>query len=143
MKMPKTSLSNYLVSTKALPSGEIIDHRIIIHFKPLVWAKLENYLAHNAKDPMPSLRYARFPYGGTLQHLKTKIVLPQAEMSCEVRLIDTHIEVCLYKGDFEYMKRYANSLILVAGKYVMPPGIWTLLYEVPQPEDTSCHPRYL
>lgn len=142
MKMSKTSPAKYLVLSKELSSGEIIDHRIIIHFKPLVWAKLEGYLALNAKGSMPRLKYSYFPYGGIVQHLKTNLILPQAEISCEVRLIDTHIEVCLYNGDFEHMKRYANSLMSVAGKYVMPTGVWNLLCELPPPEEASYCPRF-
>lgn len=149
MKMPKTSQEKYLILSQRLPSGEVIDNRIIIQFDPRAWAMVEDKLKLNmmfaTSEPFPQLRYSHTVHWGAIPEvvmfMKTKLQPIDKFIDCEVRYMDTHFELCLCNGDFGDMQAYANMLVKDISKYVLAPGTWRLLYELPLPEEMSCSNR--
>lgn len=144
--MPKTSQEKYLILIKKLPSGEVIDERIIIHFDPKVWAKLEDRLGLDAVGDFPRLKYGYPLMLGTesypMQFLKVRVKFEDNEIDCEVRSTDTHFEVCLRNGPSVCMEKYAEQLVKAMGKYVIAADSWRLLYEMPSPAEAPRHPNF-
>lgn len=146
--MSKTSQDKYLILSQKFPSGEVIDNRIIIHFDLRAWAMVEDKIKLNAKfatgEPIQPLRYSHTVYWNrdpqTVMFMKATLKPIEQEVDCEIRVMETHFEVCLCNGDFGEMKAYANLLIKAVGKYVLPAGTWRLLCELPTPDEITGHP---
>lgn len=151
MSMPNiTSQDKYLILSQRLPSGEVIDNRIIIHFDPRAWAMVEDKVRLNAMfttdEPLHPLRYSHLVRWGVVPQavmfMKTKLKPIDKEIDCEIRSMDSHFEVCLCNGDFVDMEAYAKLLVKMAGKYVLAAGTWRLLCELPSPEEMYCPSRF-
>ncbi len=150
MPMPNiTSQDKYLILSQRLPSGEVIDNRIVIQFDPRAWSMVEDKVRLNARfttdEPLHPLMYSHSVYWGAapepVMFTKAKLKPIDAEIDCEIRSMDTHFELCLCNGDFGEIEAYAKLLVKAVGKYVLTAGTWRMLCELPSPEESKNHPQ--